>query len=822
MVSTLTATLTLIGSLAGAANAQAASIEILNHSFEDTQLPFNTFTTGGAGLGAWIGSSGTGVFHISPSEIAGGATNGVMTAYASQGSPIEIISQQLNAVLKANTFYSLLVDIGNPSSTCCRFDQYGVQLLAGGNVLASDDNSLSLAPGTFGTSTIEFTTGATHPGLGENLEIRLFGPTVGEVEFDNVRLGATLLNEEINLTLLADGRIRDVDGVSDGPTLHTTDFLEAYHGVDGFITRTFIEFDISSIPDGSEIGSASLQLTQIGGDLGTTIDIYGYVGDGAVTLSDAPAGSQIDSFEPVLGVNTIDLSTTYIRDRVNAGDTILGLALRSANQDDLNTNFRDSDFSSEAGPMLTLTLAEPEPSTFVITLLPGTIYSADTAAMDAQLGIGGFAIEDFEDTVLIPGLAVSLTEPDSGPLTTLPAIYDPSDQWENNTWDGSHVVINTPQNQNWNIVGRDQIALTITFELNPGVRTLGVGLANFQSSITSHTLFINGVSHGTIESLPNFVSGVNVRNGYLLIEADSGETIDSVAISTEFSGVLGDGLVFDHLAIQPYREPIPDPILHYTFDDGSDPTSNSGTLGASYDGDVQGNTIFAPFNGDQGILLDGSNANSVVIPLGTESAFDIGDGNFSLFARFQTTFFDDSAPRIRGLLWKQATGNNPTYSLGVGQENGLAQFTVADGLGFVSVIGSSPLNDGLTHEVLAVRQGNLLGLLVDGVLDATSTIPPGFGSTNNDEPLVIGGRTLGNTDDWTGLIDEIKVWNEAISELPPSISISRESDGMLRIDFRGILEESVDLESWDPQNPQPVSPFIFTPSGGFMFYRAKN
>lgn len=206
-------------------------------------------------------------------------------------------------------------------------------------------------------------------------------------------------------------------------------------------------------------------------------------------------------------------------------------------------------------------------------------------------------------------------------------------------------------------------------------------------------------------------------------------------------------------------------ILDYTFDDQSDPTANSGTLGSAYDGDLQGNATFAAFGSGFALSLDGDvNNDSVVIPQGSESAFDIGDSDFSLFARFQTSFSDTNASRLRALFWKQGTGVNPYYALGVRQENGLGQFSLADGTQAVSIFSTMALNDGTPHTMLAVRKGNELRLFVDGLLDGTTTLPGGFGSTNNNEPLVIGGRTLGSSDDWAGLIDEVRVFDTAIPE----------------------------------------------------------
>ena len=210
-----------------------------------------------------------------------------------------------------------------------------------------------------------------------------------------------------------------------------------------------------------------------------------------------------------------------------------------------------------------------------------------------------------------------------------------------------------------------------------------------------------------------------------------------------------------------------DLLLHYTFDDQSDPTLNTGTLGTTFNGDLQGNAAFAQFGGGFALSLDGDvSDNSVVIPLGNESAFDIGDSDFSLFARFQTTYSDPSSSAVRSLIWKQNVGSNPNYSLSIFNDTGFAQLALADGSQYITLVSNVALNDGATHTLLGVRHGNQLGLFVDGALETTMAIPDGFGSTNNNNALVIGGRTLSNNDDWVGLIDEIQVHDSAVANIP--------------------------------------------------------
>ncbi len=107
--------------------------------------------------------------------------------------------------------YTLRVQVGNIASGfgAPPFDQfydldgfpgYRVQLLAGGVLLAEDDNTLfGLIPeGEFRLSTVTAEVGPDHPALGQAIEIRLLSRNEAqsaedpgiEVDFDDVRLDA--------------------------------------------------------------------------------------------------------------------------------------------------------------------------------------------------------------------------------------------------------------------------------------------------------------------------------------------------------------------------------------------------------------------------------------------------------------------------------------------------------------------------------------------------------------------------------------------------------------------------------------------------------
>ena len=104
---------------------------------------------------------------------------GENTGAVPQSLDLRGVSQVLADNLMQNTTYVLTVQIGNPPAyhdplrTDDGFPGYQVELLAGGVVVALDRNSLLPANGAFVTSTVAFTSGNTHPQMGQPLEIRL-------------------------------------------------------------------------------------------------------------------------------------------------------------------------------------------------------------------------------------------------------------------------------------------------------------------------------------------------------------------------------------------------------------------------------------------------------------------------------------------------------------------------------------------------------------------------------------------------------------------------------------------------------------------------
>jgi hypothetical protein len=183
----------------------------------------SAITAGGAGPDYYVGTltpfvpdpiNHPGVFVNFP----GGAPEGQRVAIAFNDNPTGGggeygLVQTLSATLQADTAYSLRVLIGNIASGQSQnfgffnlngFPGYRVDLLAGGVVIASDNNSLLPDEGTFEESLVSYTTGSGHAQLGQALGIRLVNLNLvdntdltadWEVDFDDVRLTATAVPE---------------------------------------------------------------------------------------------------------------------------------------------------------------------------------------------------------------------------------------------------------------------------------------------------------------------------------------------------------------------------------------------------------------------------------------------------------------------------------------------------------------------------------------------------------------------------------------------------------------------------------------------------
>ncbi|MHC4119862.1 MAG: hypothetical protein ACYSWO_20390 [Planctomycetota bacterium] len=176
------------------------TITIVNPGFEDPVLDPDGWTW--IDVPGWtsVGGEAPGVWHVTSADfdpvVAPEGQNVLYTENAvGDGAAV---AQVLTETFAADTNYTLTVEVGN--SNYYYNGGYSVQLLAGGIVIAEDNDTLWPDYKTWATSTVAYTYDPADSGLvGQPLEIRLINlgldkdsppdNTVG-VEFDDVRLSA--------------------------------------------------------------------------------------------------------------------------------------------------------------------------------------------------------------------------------------------------------------------------------------------------------------------------------------------------------------------------------------------------------------------------------------------------------------------------------------------------------------------------------------------------------------------------------------------------------------------------------------------------------
>jgi hypothetical protein len=81
----------------------------------------------------------------------------------------------------------------------------------------------------------------------------------------------------------------------------------------------------------------------------------------------------------------------------------------------------------------------------------------------------------------------------------------------------------------------------------------------------------------------------------------------------------------------------------------------------------------------------------------------------------------------------------------------------------IGVVSNDPIDNKHWHHIVGVRQGSLLKLYYDGILENV-TNAPSLGSLDNTGPLTIGSSTLTNTQYFTGNIDDVLIYNRALTD----------------------------------------------------------
>jgi hypothetical protein len=203
---------------------------------------------------------------------------------------------------------------------------------------------------------------------------------------------------------------------------------------------------------------------------------------------------------------------------------------------------------------LTLCLTPAAQAAYTFTFIP----AAQWGASDATLGLSAAAVvENFEDTALVSGLTVQVSNSSSGsygPTGTLPHTFNPNTDdpyggaFVGGNWDGSRVLINTGNNGSANYASQSAWG-DVTFGIAGGATQMGFSLQNMQL-VASFT--INGSTVVSSASIPGFSYAWGPQ-GYLRIDVSGAS---APIASLKIDGHPADAWTVDHLAI---AQAVPEP-----------------------------------------------------------------------------------------------------------------------------------------------------------------------------------------------------------------------------------------------------------------------
>jgi DNA-binding winged helix-turn-helix (wHTH) protein len=172
---------------------------------------------------------------------------------------------------------------------------------------------------------------------------------------------------------------------------------------------------------------------------------------------------------------------------------------------------------------------------------------------DAEIGVEGFQIEDFEDVTLVEGLQIELSDSATdnfGPTAKLPLIFNPEIDdtggarvFVAGVWDGARVHINRRTSPPHGY--EDYVWGDVTFHVPEGASSFGFSLHDMDRN-TELT-----VNSNFLVDLRRLLPSGTTRSGYVRIDAAPGQTIFSVKVANSVTETTGDALVFDHVAFKP-------------------------------------------------------------------------------------------------------------------------------------------------------------------------------------------------------------------------------------------------------------------------------
>jgi len=182
--------------------------------------------------------------------------------------------------------------------------------------------------------------------------------------------------------------------------------------------------------------------------------------------------------------------------------------------------------------------------------------------------------------------------------------------------------------------------------------------------------------------------------------------------------------------------------------------SGNGNFGKMLSGSPKWQSSGGKTNG--ALLFDGKGD---YVHMANESSFDF-TGEVTVAAWIKVNRFDREWQAI-------VTKGDSAWRLQRHQDTAAIEFAcsglqIPSGSPYGGLYGNKAVNDGKWHHVAGVYDGEKMYIYIDGVVDVSQ--PASGAIATNDHPVFIGENVEMNNRFWNGLIDDVRVYNYALSE----------------------------------------------------------
>ena len=159
------------------------------------------------------------------------------------------------------------------------------------------------------------------------------------------------------------------------------------------------------------------------------------------------------------------------------------------------------------------------------------------------------------------------------------------------------------------------------------------------------------------------------------------------------------------------------------------------------------------------------------VDIGNPSALNFGTGDWSVCAWIKTTQTGTGETNKGTIFANGGDGKNGVrYMLAVSETTaGMVSLTTDDDKTKVHATATTTVNDDVWHHVVGVRDGSALRVYIDGMLEATIPVPPGYDLSGTSQRNANIAAVVENKDGsmvkyFTGMIDDVRIYSHALNQ----------------------------------------------------------